>query len=280
MSLDLGHVRYDHYRASAHALFVAIRSGRVKCLRSILAHYEFPLSLRSQKAIDLDLIFYSNTGAAMTHDLSLLLESNFIVVKTPDGGPLRSLRELSEFKSVDLDQLAIEATSVWKDIVKVFGFGVETLIKLNKANVEVIEPVFRAVRPRVPVDVFVAMPFDKSFDQVFRDGIWSAAYEAKLNVVRGDDISASGNANVIVNEIWGMMKASKVMVADCTGRNANVFYELGMAHTLGVRTIIITQNKADIPFDIQHMRYILYERSQPGIAALKLRLQEAMADRG
>jgi hypothetical protein len=48
------------------------------------------------------------------------------------------------------------------------------------------------------------------------------------------------------------------MVADVTGKNPNVFYELGIAHTVGRDVIIITQNEQDVPFDIRNYQYFQY----------------------
>jgi hypothetical protein len=67
------------------------------------------------------------------------------------------------------------------------------------------------------------------------------------------------------------------VVCDCTARNPNVFYEAGIAHTLGREVILITQSEHDIPFDLRHLRYIRYLNNVEGrtalTQALKLRMQ-------
>jgi len=55
-----------------------------------------------------------------------------------------------------------------------------------------------------------------------------------------------------------------LIIADLTGRNPNVFYEVGIAHTLGKEVIMITQNEEDVPFDLRHLKYILYGFSKRG----------------
>ena len=73
--------------------------------------------------------------------------------------------------------------------------------------------------------------------------------------------------------IWVMsVYHSTVVVCDLTGRNPNVFYELGIAHALGKDVIPITQNTNDIPFDIQHHRYILYLNNSEGRSELRGKL--------
>ena len=43
-----------------------------------------------------------------------------------------------------------------------------------------------------------------------------------------------------------------------TGRNANVFYEVGYAHALGKIVLLLTKNADDIPFDLKHHQHIVY----------------------
>jgi hypothetical protein len=64
-----------------------------------------------------------------------------------------------------------------------------------------------------------------------------------------------------------------VVVCDCTGRNPNVFYEIGIAHTLGREVILITQNAADIPFDLRHLRYVAYLNNAEGRENLSTTLE-------
>ncbi|MFH1304613.1 MAG: hypothetical protein ABIK07_26470, partial [Planctomycetota bacterium] len=54
-----------------------------------------------------------------------------------------------------------------------------------------------------------------------------------------------------------------------TGKNANVFYEVGYAHALGKPTILITKNADDIPFDLKHFPHIIYKES---ISDLRVKL--------
>lgn len=67
-----------------------------------------------------------------------------------------------------------------------------------------------------------------------------------------------------------------MVVCDCTGRNPNVFYEVGIAHTLGREVILITQSHDDIPFDLRHLRYIAYLNNGEGLASLSKSLEARM----
>jgi len=79
-------------------------------------------------------------------------------------------------------------------------------------------------------------------------------------------------------DIWEAICAARIIVADCTGRNPNVFYEAGLAHTVGKPVVLLTQNKDDIPFDLRHIRYIDYEFTPRGMAIFEERLLKTLID--
>jgi hypothetical protein len=65
--------------------------------------------------------------------------------------------------------------------------------------------------------------------------------------------------------MYGAIKDAKLVIADCTDRNPNVFYEIGLAHVLGKQVVLVTQKTEDIPFDLRHLRYITYEYTPRGM---------------
>jgi hypothetical protein len=86
---------------------------------------------------------------------------------------------------------------------------------------------------------------------------------------RADDI---WDHSVVLNDVVALIARSKVVICDVTGRNANVFYEAGIAHTLGRELILITQSAADVPFDLRAHRYLSYVANSEGLADLRERL--------
>ena len=131
------------------------------------------------------------------------------------------------------------------------------------ANSVISSPIFgKPSKPAVKSEVFVIMPFLQDLKPVYDDHIRNAVHKMNLSVSRGDDFFT---AKSVVSDIWNAMNACRIVIADCTGRNPNVFYEIGMAHTLGKPVILISQNKDDIPFDIQHIRYLIYEYTPRGM---------------
>ncbi len=121
--------------------------------------------------------------------------------------------------------------------------------------------VTKKVTKKKPKDMcFVLMPFKEPFDTYF-DAIISPAIEATgLDPVRGDSVFMSTS---IVGDIWKKTQQAKVLIAELTEKNANVFYELGLAHALGKPVILISESMDDVPFDLRNYRVITYDKDNP-----------------
>ena len=116
------------------------------------------------------------------------------------------------------------------------------------------------------------MPFDTIFNDVY-NSIREAAGNVELRCRRADDIWENA---AIIQDVVSLIDRSRIVICDCTGRNPNVFYEAGIAHTLGRDVILITQSEHDIPFDLRHLRYVRYLNNVEGRAALVKALQSRM----
>ena len=121
-------------------------------------------------------------------------------------------------------------------------------------------------------DIFMLMPFHDSFRPVYDEHVKPIVQNLNLTLNRGDDFFSKHS---ILTDIWSAIYHSRLVIADCTGKNANVFYELGIAHTVGKPVIMITQNSADIPFDVQDKRYIEYKFPE-GMERFEIRLKDAI----
>jgi hypothetical protein len=115
----------------------------------------------------------------------------------------------------------------------------------------------------------VMMPFDASFASVYC-AIREASDACELRTRRADEI---WEAPGIIQDVVSLIDRGRIVVCDLTGRNPNVFYEAGIAHTLGRDVIIITQSEQDVPFDLRHLRYIKYLNNKEGLDALKSALE-------
>lgn len=92
-----------------------------------------------------------------------------------------------------------------------------------------------------------------------------------MRCLRADDIWEN---EAIIQDIVTLINRSRIIVCDCSGRNANVFYEIGIAHTLGRNVILIAQSETAIPFDLRHIRYITYLNNGEGRGQLADRLRQ------
>lgn len=125
-------------------------------------------------------------------------------------------------------------------------------------------------------DIFMVMPFRKRYDAVYSNIIQPLAADLNLTIKRGDDFTSVTGA--IMQEVWAALNACRLVIADTSEDNPNVYYELGIAHTLGKPAILLTQAKdfEQIPFDIRHLRFIVYEDSIPGAEKLEQDLRHAI----
>lgn len=104
---------------------------------------------------------------------------------------------------------------------------------------------------------FVIMPFGDGFDDIYKEIYVPAIKAAGLEPLRADEIYDN---QPIIQDINHSIHSAKVILADVTGRNPNVNYELGAAHALGKEVIILTAKSEDVPSDYRHIRYIKYNR--------------------
>lgn len=124
----------------------------------------------------------------------------------------------------------------------------------------------------VPQDsslVAVMMPFDAKFAPVLK-ALAKAAADAGLTLKRADDMWINDH---IIQDVVTLLCQAKVVICDLTGRNANVFYEMGIAHMLPREVIMITQDSGDVPFDIAHIRHVKYLGNREGLKKLTADVQ-------
>jgi hypothetical protein len=105
------------------------------------------------------------------------------------------------------------------------------------------------------------MPFSDPVGNYYRTIYEPAIKRAGLRPVRADDdMFTTGK---IIEQVWSGIQTAKVLVAELTGRNPNVFYELGLAHALQKPVVLVSSNEKDVPFDVQHIRVIYYNVFDP-----------------
>lgn len=121
------------------------------------------------------------------------------------------------------------------------------------------------------MNAFVIMPFAPEFEEIYNLFIATTLIESGFEVSRADDILSQRN---ILEDIVRSIIDSDLIVADLTGKNPNVYYELGLAHALGKPVILLIQSIEDLPFDLRSYRVVTYNTHFASIQKAKKELLE------
>ena len=98
---------------------------------------------------------------------------------------------------------------------------------------------------------FVVMQFSSPFNELYQEVIKSVCEKFKLNVIRADETYGPG---IILTDITKQINESRLIIAEITNPNPNVFYEVGYAHALNKPTILIAESGTKLPFDVSSFR--------------------------
>lgn len=120
--------------------------------------------------------------------------------------------------------------------------------------------------------IAVMMPFNASMTSVYQS-IKDSSKDTKYRVLRADDIWEN---STIIQDIFSLIYRSSIVIADFTGKNPNVMYETGIAHTLGKLVIPISQSIDDVPFDMRHHRVLTYYPNTQGLKDLAKALKDKL----
>ena len=125
---------------------------------------------------------------------------------------------------------------------------------------------------------FILMPFKKEFAPVY-EAIKEAMQSAGLSEASKANDLSKFNTRAAMEEILKGIAEANVVVADMTGANENVFYEVGIAHTVKENVVLITQDTSKLPFDSQHIPHIPYDSSEEGLLKLTEQLSQVISSR-
>lgn len=180
------------------------------------------------------------TTALRVSNLTLSVQANGTVRVIPLNG---------EFVSTSFEEPPTERVITFKPSV--------FQVPLKKSNEKLIS---------------VMMPFNKNFDGTYKAINHVAGYMG-LECLRADDI---WNNSTFIQDIFDLIFCASVIVVDFTGKNPNVMYETGIAHTLGKTVIPITQSLDDIPSDLGHHRALKYLPNEQGLKDLSNELYKRL----
>lgn len=106
--------------------------------------------------------------------------------------------------------------------------------------------------------VFVLMPFTDEFTDVWMLGIKPTVEKMGLSCKRADDFLHNKD---IMQVIRDNISRARLIIADMTTSNPNVFYELGYAHALHKPVLLITKDRHAVPFDLRGINNVEYKHA-------------------
>ena len=152
------------------------------------------------------------------------------------------------------------------------AFAAETKSKIHASSAAAFLGV--ALAP-VRGQCFIIMPYSQK---------WSAGVETIINECCASagltmTIAKTMDGRFVPHDIWKGITGASAIIADLTGANANVAYEVGLADAIGREVVLICQN-TEVPFDFLGQRLIVYEDSVQGALELRKRLQKRLLEVG
>lgn len=209
-----------------------------------LKKYSFPGNLRELKNVLQKATFWAKRSSSINADALRL--------PTTTTPPRRQLQVIQELDA-KLQRIGI----------------LEAEIRALSARTIMAQPIWQGRNFSTQHDYcFVLMPFGdmRDLQRIYHDHVKPVIEHCGLRCERADDIyDVSG----VMQSVWEGINKARIVVADLTERNSNVFYELGVAHTLGKPVIMLSQSIDFVPFDLRHLRCIVYTYTPPGAKKLE-----------
>lgn len=140
----------------------------------------------------------------------------------------------------------------------------------SQNNVDVYDYKISLEKPKA----FVVMQFTQQYNELYNQVIVPACNEMEIDAVRADETYGPG---LIIADITSQIKESKMIIAEITPSNANVYYEVGYAHALQKPTILIAEKNTALPFDVSPFRVLMYENTIEGKAKIEIGLRRHLS---
>lgn len=151
----------------------------------------------------------------------------------------------------------------------------------KEANIMNINPIFKANNLAInEKQIFYVLEFNSKRQEIFKVVKQALESTFDLSVIKSGSIFTPNQQDIMEN-IWISICTAKFVVVDISDRNPNVFYELGICHTLGKPTMMICDKESfkndydgKLPFDINTIGTVFYDNTMAGGDSLK---QEVIA---
>ena len=180
--------------------------------------------------------------------------------------------DFSRRRSYDPRAIHLSVTGHFESVREALGISISELYRYEQEKIQ-RNRFFGWSEPELGAKVFVITPFADKMCSVYEKHIKSVCEELGYSCMRGDEVD---RFDVVIHDVWNLINNAEIIICDCTGKNPNVFYELGIAHAVGKRVICITQNEEDIPFDIRQFRYLVYRNTPKGLMEFERSLKRIL----
>ncbi|WP_193188913.1 hypothetical protein [Nisaea sediminum] len=101
-----------------------------------------------------------------------------------------------------------------------------------------------------------------------------AIHDTGLLVIRSDSIEYGDRLS---SAIWSAIERSAVMLAVVTTQSPHVYYELGIAHGIGVPTLVLVREGLELPVDTSGFEILIFGENGPDRAIVAAKLDEMLA---
>lgn len=136
-----------------------------------------------------------------------------------------------------------------------------------------VNPLFSRRNFESRVDAcLICMPMEAYWSDTLWEHLKTTLGTLGYQAVRADSIY--GDASM--ESVWQAINEAELILADMTYKNPDVFYKVGIAHTLGRQVLLLTQHERDIPQDFRQFPSIVYNNDLPGLFKMAEELKEVM----
>jgi hypothetical protein len=183
----------------------------METLLEALGVYEDPRMRALLEIGDRQAVFHNSLTMRIPSNVRLLIYAGLLQADDPEDH--------------ELERTKIGVTPLLQKIQTGLDLSLTSLAKVNRYGSMIVEPFFGKPGALIEkLDVFVLMPFKADMLPVYEDHIKPTCASMELAVRRADDFFTASRA---VEDIWKAIVSARLIVADCTDRNPNVFYEIG-----------------------------------------------------
>ena len=259
--------------------------------QGIMKNYAFCTVRSNIKMQDGELSFNYKINDITSHfEVIFWMENGNLSLSFNEGNFLFSLKTLSGTQTTTIlntgDKISFDP-NVYNTAKLIIKGGIlrlfvnDILILTNTSNIQgaIVDFIFHGPGEINISDVlfdgfrqtcFVVMQFSKEFNELYETIIKPLCLSNGYKPVRADE---SYDNNFIIHEILTEIKEASVIIADITPDNPNVYYEVGYAHALGKKVILLCNDeRTKLPFDLSGFRTVFYSNTIAGHTQVKEKL--------